>query len=456
VTALFTLGGVLGALSTIAIGDRLGRRRTIFFASGLVIIGALLMSSSYSLAQFIVARLVQGIGTGATTATAPVWQSELSGSSHRGSHVVTEGLFISTGIAVSLWIDFGFYFIGDSSVSWRVPLVIQVPLAIMVMAFIFMMPESPRWLVLQNKIEDAREILGVLRDVDPSSETVQTEIAAIETSLEMIGSVSRWDLFKMGEKRNFHRLALGMGAQSFSQLCGINGITFYATIIFEERLGLGATVSRILSAAMTSVQIIGALAAVFTIDRLGRRPLMLISATGMCVSMAILTGTTATTGNQPALIVAVVCLFIYNMSYPFGFLGLTFLYSTEIAPPHLRAKISGISNCMTWLFNFVVVEVTPTGFENINYQYYIIWAVINFAIIVIVFFLFPETNGRTLEEMDEIFMLSDSIFDSTRVARSLPKRAHLDHEAGYGANIGKEFQETQNENVAHMVENTPS
>lgn len=455
-TALFTLGGVLGALSTIAIGDRLGRRRTIFFASGLVIIGALLMSSSYSLAQFIVARLVQGIGTGATTATAPVWQSELSGSSHRGSHVVTEGLFISTGIAVSLWIDFGFYFIGDSSVSWRVPLVIQVPLAIMVMAFIFMMPESPRWLVLQNKIEDAREILGVLRDVDPSSETVQTEIAAIETSLEMIGSVSRWDLFKMGEKRNFHRLALGMGAQSFSQLCGINGITFYATIIFEERLGLGATVSRILSAAMTSVQIIGALAAVFTIDRLGRRPLMLISATGMCVSMAILTGTTATTGNQPALIVAVVCLFIYNMSYPFGFLGLTFLYSTEIAPPHLRAKISGISNCMTWLFNFVVVEVTPTGFENINYQYYIIWAVINFAIIVIVFFLFPETNGRTLEEMDEIFMLSDSIFDSTRVARSLPKRAHLDHEAGYGANIGKEFQETQNENVAHMVENTPS
>lgn len=455
-TALFTLGGVLGALSTIAIGDRLGRRRTIFFASALVIIGALLMSSSYSLAQFIVARLVQGIGTGATTATAPVWQSELSGSSHRGSHVVTEGLFISTGIAVSLWIDFGFYFIGDSSVSWRVPLVIQVPLAIMVMAFIFMMPESPRWLVLQNKIEDAREILGVLRDVDPSSETVQTEIAAIETSLEMIGSVSRWDLFKMGEKRNFHRLALGMGGQSFSQLCGINGITFYATIIFEERLGLGATDSRILSAAMTSVQIIGALAAVFTIDRLGRRPLMLISATGMCVSMAILTGTTATTGNQPALIVAVLCLFVYNMSYPFGFLGLTFLYSTEIAPPHLRAKISGISNCMTWLFNFVVVEVTPTGFENINYQYYIIWAVINFAIIVIVFFLFPETNGRTLEEMDEIFMLSDSIFDSTRVARSLPKRAHLDHEAGYGANIGKEFQETQNENVADVVENTPT
>jgi sugar porter (SP) family MFS transporter len=425
---LFTVGGFLGALSTIFLGDLLGRRRTIFYGSALVIIGALLMSSSYSLGQLIVARLVQGIGTGATTATVPVWQSELSGAAHRGSHVVSEGLFIAAGITLSQWIDLGFSFIGDSSVSWRVPLVIQVPLAIMVMTFIFTMPESPRWLLRKHRVEEAVEILSILRDADPNSATVQNEVSQIEASLEMIGSVSKWDLFKMGEKRNFHRLALGMAAQSFSQLCGVNSVTFYASVIFQERLKLTGTVSRVLGGGMTLVQIIGALAAVLTIDRLGRRPLMLISASSMCISMAVLSGTSSS-DKHSALVAAVFALFWYQMSYPFGFLGLTFLYSTEVAPPHLRAKISGISNCWTWLFNFVVVEVTPTGFATINYRYYIVWAAINFAIVLSVYFLFPETNGRSLEEMDEIFTMSNNIFHAPRVARTLARRSHTDHES---------------------------
>jgi sugar porter (SP) family MFS transporter len=437
VTALFTVGGFLGALSTIFLGDKVGRRKTIFYGSALVIVGALLMSSSYSLGQLIVARLAQGIGTGATTATVPVWQSELSGSAHRGSHVVSEGLFIAAGITLSQWIDLGFSFIGDSSVSWRVPLVIQVPLAILVMIFIFMMPESPRWLLRKHRVAEAVEILSILRDADPDSATVQNEVSQIETSLEMVGSVSKWDLFKMGEKRNFHRLALGMAAQSFSQLCGVNSVTFYASVIFQQRLKLTGTVSRVLGGAMTLVQIIGALAAVLTIDRLGRRPLMLISASSMCISMAVLTGTSSS-GKHSALVAAVFSLFWYQMSYPFGFLGLTFLYSTEVAPPHLRAKISGISNCWTWLFNFVVVEVTPTGFATITYRYYIVYAAINFAIVLSVYFLFPETNGRSLEEMDEIFTTSKNIFDAPRVAQTLPRRSHSSQESDL--NDPKDFQ----------------
>lgn len=436
-TALFTVGGFLGALSTIFLGDKLGRRKTIFYGSALVIVGALLMSSSYSLGQLIVARLVQGIGTGATTATVPVWQSELSGSAHRGSHVVSEGLFIAAGITLSQWIDLGFSFIGDSSVSWRVPLVIQVPLAILVMIFIFMMPESPRWLLRKHRVAEAVEILSILRDADPDSATVQNEVSQIETSLEMVGSVSKWDLFKMGEKRNFHRLALGMAAQSFSQLCGVNSVTFYASVIFQQRLKLTGTVSRVLGGGMTLVQIIGALAAVLTIDRLGRRPLMLISASSMCISMAVLTGTSSS-DKHSALVATVFSLFWYQMSYPFGFLGLTFLYSTEVAPPHLRAKISGISNCWTWLFNFVVVEVTPTGFATITYRYYIVYAAINFAIVLSVYFLFPETNGRSLEEMDEIFTTSKNIFDAPRVAQTLPRMSHSSQESDL--NDPKDFQ----------------
>lgn len=441
VSSLFTLGGFLGALFATLLGDWLGRRRVIFIGSAVVIIGAALMSSSYSLGQLIASRLIQGAGTGAITATVPVWQSELSGSAHRGSHVVSEGLFIAFGITASQWIDFGFYFLGASSVSWRVPLVLQVPLAAMVMAMIFFMPESPRWHVRNNKVQEAQEILGILRDADPHSEKIQREIAEIQVSLEMIGSVSKWDLVRMGEKRNVHRLLLGIGGQSFSQLCGINSLTFYATIIFQQRLNLDATQSRILGSCMTFVQIIGALGAVLTIDRLGRRVLMLSSSTGMCISMVILAITASLSGNHAAMIVAVVFFYFFNLCYPYGFLGLTFLYSTEVAPPHLRAKISGVSNCMTWLFNFTVVEVTPTGFDNIGYRYYIVYAVINFVITLTVYFLFPETNGRTLEEMDEIFMQSKSILDAPRIARTLPRNVSA-----------KRDEESQKENT-EMLEN---
>lgn len=315
VIALYTIGGMFGALSCIFLGDLLGRRRTIFLASGVSIIGAILMSSSFSLAQFIVARIVLGLGTGGYTATVPVWQSELSKASHRGAHVVTEGIFIGAGIALSLWIDFGFYFITWSSVAWRFPLAFQIVLSLMVMAFIFTLPESPRWLIKKNRLNEAREILAILEDVHPNSDKINADMEEIQMSLSIAGTGSIWDMLKMGQQRMLHRTLLAATGQMFQQMCGINLITFYATTIFQQDLGLDATKSRILAAAMEICQPLGGFLAFFTIDRFGRRKLMLISAAGMAVSMAVLAGTTSNVNNQGALTVAVVFLFINRVSW---------------------------------------------------------------------------------------------------------------------------------------------
>jgi sugar porter (SP) family MFS transporter len=451
---MYTIGGVFGALSTTFLGDRLGRRRMIFFASGVVIIGAILMASSYSLGQMIVARLLVGLGTGATTATVPVWQSELSKAAHRGSHVVTEGMFIGLGVAISLWIDFGFYYLGSSSVSWRCPLALQIAFSLIVMANIFTLPESPRWLIKQGRIQEAREIMAILDDVDPNSEVVTKDIEDIEASLALAGSVSRRDLLKMGEQRIFHRMVLAVTVQFFSQICGINSITFYATTIFQQDLGLDATKSRILGAAMETIQPIGGLTGVFTIDRFGRRPLMLLSSAAMCVSMAICAGATSNPNNQGALIAAIVFLFAFNYFYQIGFLGLTYLYSTEVAPLHFRAAISGYANAMTWLFNFVLVMITPVGFGSIKNRYYIIWAVTNACIVATVYFFFPETNGRPLEEMDAIFAESKNIFDPPKVAKVMPRRRLVDELAAThhlkfnGEGTGDMFENVENKNTA--------
>jgi hypothetical protein len=137
--------------------------------------------------------------------------------------------------------------------------------------------------------------------------------------------------------------------------------------------------------------------------------------------MAILAGTTSKGAGQAALIVAVICLFIFSFMFTVGFAGLSFVYAAEIAPLQLRAAVNSVSTAMVWIINFLLAEVTPVGFNTLHNRYYIVFAVINFAIIPTIYFFFPETSGRSLEEIDEIFSRSKGIFDPPRVARVLPK-----------------------------------
>lgn len=143
--ALYVLFGVFGAIATTFLGDILGRRKNIFLAAALQLVGAILMGSSYSLGQFIVGRIFIGLGTGGITATVPIWQSELSRAESRGSHVSSFGIYCGAGLSLALWIAFGFSF-GTGSVTWRFPISGGLAiLDILIMTFIFTLPESPRW-----------------------------------------------------------------------------------------------------------------------------------------------------------------------------------------------------------------------------------------------------------------------------------------------------------------------
>jgi MFS family permease len=144
VVATYTLLGAFGSLACAFLGDILGRRLTIFIAAGVQLIGAILMGTSYSLAQFIVGRIFIGLGTGGITATVPAWQSELSKTGSRGSHVSSFGIYCGSGLSLALWVAFGMSFT-SGSVAWRFTLAFSGVLSIIVMTFIFTLPESPRW-----------------------------------------------------------------------------------------------------------------------------------------------------------------------------------------------------------------------------------------------------------------------------------------------------------------------
>jgi MFS family permease len=151
---------------------------------------------------------------------------------------------------------------------------------------------------------------------------------------------------------------------------------------------------------------------------------MLFSATGMSICFACIAGLTSNPDNEPALKAAVFFSFLYVVVYVMGFLGIPFLYASEIAPTHLRAAVCGLATAVSWLFNFLVAEVTPTAFTNIGWRYFLVYFGLNALFVPIIYFFFPETSGRSLEEIDQIFESSTSIFDTVSAAKKLPKR-HL-------------------------------
>jgi len=365
--------------------------------------------------------LALGFGNGLNTSTVPTWQSECSKSHRRGQLVMVEGALITGGICISYWLDFGFSFLEPSSISWRFPIGFQIIFALTILAFILELPESPRWLILKGKEDEALSVLGALSDLPSEDPYVHAEFTAIkDTVLEMQQGGFR-DLFTMDENRHFHRTVLAYVNQVFQQVSGINLITYYAATIYQNQIGLSGFTARILAAANGTEYFAASWIAVWCIEKYGRRPLMLFGAAGMVASMSILAAMTAVGGTGPR-IVAAAFLFIFNSFFAVGWLGMTWLYPAEIVPLRIRAPANALSTSANWAFNFMVVMITPVSFSSIGYKTYIIFAAINAFIIPVVYFFYPETAYRSLEEMDTIFRKTTSVFNVVQVAKREPRR----------------------------------
>ncbi|KAI8630789.1 general substrate transporter [Xylariaceae sp. FL1651] len=423
VVAVFVLGALVGALSCSWSGDRFGRRHVIFVGALCTLIGIVLEASAFSLSQFIVGRVVLGLGVGQLSSIVPVWQSETSGAKNRGQHVVLDGLFICLGYVLESFIDLGFFEYHHGPVTWRPPIAISTVFSLVLIGSVYSFPESPRWLLMKNKGEQARANLAVLRGLSEDSPEVGLEIMGIEHSLETtrMTAAKLSDLIKMGEDKLAYRFGLCILLQFYQQLSGSNLISVYATILFQQNLGLSSEISRVLSAGALLWKFLSSFLAFICIDRFGRRAVFIVSGFGMSACMvALAIATSFNKNNTSAQIAAGVFIYLFNTFVPIGFLGANFLYCTEIAPLRLRMAMSSISTANHWLWNFVVAMVTPVAINTIGWRYYIVFAAVGAVIPISVWTLFPETMGRSLEEIDLIFRQSPSVWKTVRFAKTHP------------------------------------
>ncbi|KAM0741855.1 hypothetical protein ACQRIT_004712 [Beauveria bassiana] len=423
--AAYNLGCFLGAIITIFIGNPLGRRRTIMIGCLTMATGALLQSTAFQLPHFIIGRIITGIGNGINTSTVPTWQSESAKSSDRGKLVMIEGSLITGGIALSYWINYGFAFIGEKEVAWRFPLAFQILFAVVIFVSISNLPESPRWLVMAGKDDEALEVLEALNEKPRTDLVIQKEFDDIKMTVVEMSKGSYRSLFDMSEYREFHRVVLAYVNQMFQQISGINLITYYAPTLYSK-VGLqGNNINKLLAACNGTEYLLASFIPIFIVEKTGRRPLMLFGAVGMSVSMAVLAGCNWRLENLQdtrAGIGQAVFLFVFNSFFAIGWLGMTWLYPAEIVPLKIRAPTNALSTSGNWIFNFMVVMITPVAFANIGYKTYVIFAVINAFMVPSVYFFFPETKLRSLEEMDAIFKKSSSVFDAVSISLKEPYR----------------------------------
>lgn len=312
------------------------------------------------------------------------------------------------------WVDYGFYWLDSTSVQWRFPIAFQCAFAIVVLLGILSLPESPRWLVKKGHHDQAAQVLAQVDNTTVDDVQVQVTLRqlqeAIGASEEMMGDFSYKELLTNGPEQNFYRTTIAFVAQAFQQLSGINLITYYATSVFLSIVPEAKT-ARLLTCGNGTEYFAASLVALFMIDTLGRRWLMLSTAFMMSASMAILAGTVSVVDAQklqgisggPESYAAAFFLYFFNTMFAFGWLGMTWLYPPEITPIRIRAPASAIATSSNWLFNFLIVMITPVSFNSIGYQTYIIFAVLNMSFIPVIWAFFPETKRRSLEELDIIF-----------------------------------------------------
>jgi len=340
VTAIYEIGCLMGAMFILWTGDLLGRRRAMIAGGFIMILGVLIqitaMANSNPLAQFIVGRVVMGVGNGVNTSTIPTYQAECSKSSNRGLLICIEGGVIAFGTLVAYWIDYGASY-GPADFTWRFPIAFQIIFALIVSVPMFFLPESPRWLLTHERYEEAARVISALRGYELDSPETMLERDIILDSIRASGFVGqRRTPFKAlitnGKTQHFRRMLLGAGSQLMQQIGGCNAVIYFMPLLAQSSLGLDHNESLLLGGGNMIVYAIFATVSWFIIERVGRRKLFLWGTVGQMLSM-VLVFACLIPGTTTASKGATVGLFTYIASFGASWLPL------PVSPAHASTPV---------------------------------------------------------------------------------------------------------------------
>lgn len=394
-------GAVFGAVSSGFISSRLGRRRTMLISAVVFVIGSLLCATAGSAEILIGARFVLGIAVGIASFTAPLYLSEISPQSVRGSLISMYQLMITIGIVIAFlsdtWLSSYAVIDGVQGGHWRTMLgVIAIPAALMFVGMIFL-PESPRWLVLKGLRDRA---VSAFRRLHLNDAEIASELVEIENSLKI--KQNGWQLLR--ENSNFRRaIGLGVGLQIIQQLTGINVIMYYAPRIFEAA-GFTTTLQQMWGTVVIGItNVLATFIAIAFVDRLGRKPIMYAGFITMGAAM-LTVGTLFNMGadRDPTLAYPrIIALLVFIIGFAMSAGPIIWVLCSEIYP--LAGRDLGItfSTGTNWVANAIVGMTFLTMLSGLGTgNTFILYGALNAVFIVFFLALVPETKGVSLEKIE--------------------------------------------------------
>ncbi|MCB1109471.1 MAG: sugar porter family MFS transporter [Chlamydiia bacterium] len=392
IISMVSLGAIFGALSGGPLSDRLGRK-TIVLASSLVfVVSAIGLSFSGSVNELIFWRLIVGFAIGISSATAPLYIAELAPRYIRGALVSINQLFITIGILSSYLI--GLLFV--ESQSWRLMFAIAaIPAGFQFLVMCFF-PESPRFL---TKIGDKPRALAVLRRFRGNEEDAILEIAHIEKKINR--KKAHWS--ELLSRKVRPALLAGLGVTIIQQITGINTIIYYAPTIFKFA-GFGSDKAALLATTWVGVvNVMMTFVAIYLLDKVGRKPLLLFGLGGMVLSLTILgIGFYQTVSAYFVGIICLICLFTYIASFAYSLGPIGWLLNSEIYPLHIRGRAMGVATCANWVSNFIVTATFLNLIQLLGKSgTFWLYGLIGFFGLFFIWKRVPETKAKSLEEIEE-------------------------------------------------------
>jgi len=419
-------GSWLGAIISGFISDIFGRKKAIMLGCIIWCIGSAIICASQNIPMLVVGRIINGLCVGIESAQVPVYISELAPPTKRGRLVGLQQWAITWGILILYYISYGASFVGGrdynnySTAVFRIPWGLQMVPAILLFFFMIFLPESPRWLARKDRWDECHKVLTLVHGKgDPDSPFVLYELNDIREMCQFEArnaDVTYWELLK---PNMINRTHIGIFTQIWSQLTGMNVMMYYITYVFAMA-GYSGNANLLASSIQYIINVIMTVPALIYVDRWGRRPTLLVGATLMMIWMFTNAGIMGGTGKvvpggvngipEASMLVSgsaakglIACTYLFVASYAPTWGPVSWVYPPELYPLRVRGKAVALATSANWAFNTALGAFVPPAFETIRYKVYIIFGVFNLVMAIHVFFLFPETAGKTLEDVAAMF-----------------------------------------------------
>ncbi|KAL2819758.1 general substrate transporter [Aspergillus granulosus] len=420
ITASMAGGSWLGALVSGFLSDIFGRKRSIMIGAVIWCIGSIIVCASQNIPMLIVGRIINGFSVGICSAQVPVYITELAPPTKRGRLVGLQQWAITWGIMIMFYISYGTSYVNGTA-AFRIPWGLQMIPAILLFFGMILLPESPRWLARKDRWEECLAVLTLVHGKgDPNAPFVLREYEEIKAMCEFERENADVSYLELLKPNMINRTHVGVFTQIWSQLTGMNVMMYYITYIFAMA-GLEGNNLLVSSSIQYVINVCMTVPAILWVDRWGRRPTLLLGAIGMLTFLFANGGLMASYGHAappggldnieaqswiirgPPSKAVIACTYLFVAVYAISWGPVSWVYPPELFPLRVRGKANALCTSSNWAFNFALGYFVPPAFVNIQWKVYILFGVFCTAMCLHVFFMFPETGGKTLEDVEAIF-----------------------------------------------------